>query len=402
VSSLRVSSPNVVVRRHALAGKLTLAAFAVFAAGFALGVAFSTLGAAALASAGAMVAMLLAARRVARGVDASEGFLTLADHAIVVERVRGREEMARTAITAGWVVPGVDGATVVELQHANGDVIAAEVSSLDEGNQLLAAAGIDVRRRAVRVVLGGRWDSLGYGIATLLFMLLQGAPVFVLMAIALRLSPPVSAALALGILALSSVMGGRALGPGVITIGADGVSWRRGFSRGYFSWRELAEVDLWHGNEVMLRSHRGERVLLSFSRRDPTRAVGVIELIRAAMVRAQSHVAANLDALDRGGRDLAEWTDAVRALLKGSAYRGAGIDRDAIEQALGDPESSPERRVGAALALTADGSPDSRTRVRVAAEACVDEPLREALIDVANGELDEGSIEAITRMQTGR
>ncbi|MBL8612022.1 MAG: hypothetical protein JNL38_32065 [Myxococcales bacterium] len=60
---------------------------------------------------------------------------------------------------------------------------------------------------------------------------------------------------------------------------------------------------------------------------------------------------------------------------------------DELEQVIGDAASSPERRVGATLALAARDAERARARVRVAAPALADEELREALEAAAEGEV---------------
>ncbi len=395
-TTLRLASPRLSIRRHALAARATVASLGVFAGGIALGVLLGALTATIVPTVALTVGLLVYARYVAGGGRAEAGVLEVSAHSLVVERPRSRVTVAGEEVTAGWVVPGLQGAAV-EFLRANGDVITGDLSSIEDGHAALSAAGINARKRAVRVLLGGRWDGLGYGLATVLFVLLQGAPMFLLFAILTHLDGTATAALGAGLLTVACLLGARILGPAEVTVGADGVSWKRGFSNGFVPYRELASVDTWHGNDIVLRKRAGSMVLITHSRRDLGRTAGLVDLIRGAMARATGSSYAPLEMLDRGGRPLAEWRAALQALTTGGAYRAVGLTRDDLARALGDPDATPERRMGAALALVTTGDPDDRTRVRVAAEACASETLREALEGIARDDVDESAVARAAR-----
>ncbi len=394
--TLRLASPRLAIRRHALAARVTVAALALFAGGMALGAALGALAAVTVPTVVATVATLLYARYLARGGRRQAGALEVSPAQLVVERGASRVAIAGRELTAAWVVPGAASAAV-EFLRANGDVVTADVASSEDGHAALAAAGIDARRRAVRVLLGGRWDGLGYGVATVLFVLLQGAPMFLLFALMAKLDSATTATLGLGLLAVACLLGARILGPAEVTVGADGVSWRRGFSRGFVAYRDLASVDAWHDNDIVLRKRSGEIVLITHSRRDPARTAGLVDMIRGAMARASGGSHAALGMLDREGRTLDEWRESLRALVAGRAYRDVALTRDDLARALDDPEATPERRLGAALALVSTGDPDGRTRVRVAAEACASDALRDALQGIARDEVDDGALARAAR-----
>jgi hypothetical protein len=62
-------------------------------------------------------------------------------------------------------------------------------------------------------------------------------------------------------------------------------------------------------------------------------------------------------------------------------------------------DASTERRVGAALALSATPDAELRRRVRVVIDTCADEELRAAIEEAAEGAPDEQSFErALTRV----
>ena len=73
------------------------------------------------------------------------------------------------------------------------------------------------------------------------------------------------------------------------------------------------------------------------------------------------------------------------------------LTREELSRALDDPDATPERRVGAALALVGTGDPEAHERVRIAAGACASDALREALQCIARDEIEEEVIAKGTR-----
>jgi hypothetical protein len=387
---MRFESPRVAFRRHALAMRLTLAAVGTFVVGLALGGALHVLSVAVVPTTVATLSLLAYARLVA-STRAEAGALDVSPEGVMLTRGHSTTTIAARDLSAAWVVPSAAGASV-EFLRANGDVFSAELRSVPDAHLALAAAGIDARKRAVRVLLGGRWDGLGYGLATVLFVLLQGAPMFLLFSLLARLDATSTLALAVTLLTAACMVGARLLGPAEITVGADGVSWKRGFSRGFVAHRDLASVDVWHGNDIVLRKRSGETVLITHSRRDPARVAGMVDLIRSAMARIEGGGDAQFELLDRGGQTLEHWRASLRALVSARAYREAGLTRDDLSRALDAPDATAERRLGAAFALAATGDAEALGRVRVAADACASEGLREALRGIARDEVDEATI----------
>lgn len=370
--------------------RCTLAAVGTFVVGISLGGALHALSIAVVPTAVATLSLLVYARLVA-SPRAEAGSLDVSPDGVMLTRGGATATLAAKDLSAAWVVPSTVGASV-EFLRANGDVFSAELRSVPDAHLALAAAGIDARKRAVRVLLGGRWDGLGYGLATVLFVLLQGAPMFLLFSLLARLDATSSIALAVMLLTVACMVGARLLGPAEITLGADGVSWKRGFSRGFIPHRDLASVDVWHGNDIVLRERSGETVLITHSRRDPARVAGMVELIRGAMARIQGAGDSHLELLDRGGRTIEHWRASLRALVSARAYREAGLTREDLSRALDAPDATVERRLGAAFALVATGDSEALARVRVAADACASDGLREALLGIARDEINEATI----------
>jgi len=394
LTTLRVTSPRVTVQRRALAARVRALALGLFAVTTALSVAVPGLGLLALGGVGAMVSLFVWARGVSVGARAFSGALEVSPGELAVLPDRGARVVV-TGVRAGWVVPGALGARV-EFLREDGDVVSAEVPTVDHGHAALAAAGLDPSKRALRLLLGGRWDGVGYGAVTALFVLLQGTPMFVLLAMALRLNGATAAALGLGLLALATFLGGRMLGPAELTLGADGLRWKHGFSRGYAAWRDVVEIVALYGQGVLLRRRSAGHVIIPHSQHDAGHLAGVVELLRRAWERATEPRSAPLEALDRRGRSLDAWREALRGLMVSAAYRQGAVTADDLVATLADPHASAERRLAAAMCLTDAGAPDATTRVRVAAEACASEDLRAALERAAEGAVDEATAARVT------
>src|SRR5262249_10580900 len=81
-----------------------------------------------------------------------------------------------------------------------------------------------------------------------------------------------------------------------------------------------------------------------------------------------------------------EWRSALGALARrGVDYRAAGLSPDDLSALLASPDATPERRLGAALALAASKHPAAPERIRIAAAQCASERLRVALESVTAG-----------------
>jgi len=100
-------------------------------------------------------------------------------------------------------------------------------------------------------------------------------------------------------------------------------------------------------------------------------------------------------ALSREGRTIREWREHLRRVVEGSGY-GFAATNDSLADLVTAPGVSPEQRVGAALALRVAGD-ENVSRIRVAAEQCVDPKTRAALEAAAREEIDERAIEKALR-----
>lgn len=128
---------------------------------------------------------------------------------------------------------------------------------------------------------------------------------------------------------------------------------------------------------------------------DPGRAYSLELRVREALAASRGeHASAQLEMLERRGKSVADWTVALAGLTRaGSSYRAVGLSADDLDAIVASPDVTPERRIGAALALRGAGHPASGDRIRVAAAQCASARLRIALERVGEGAVD---VEAIT------
>jgi hypothetical protein len=123
----------------------------------------------------------------------------------------------------------------------------------------------------------------------------------------------------------------------------------------------------------------------------------------ARQAHANRDPAPELSALDRAGRPLSAWREALASLLEGTrAYREEPIDRRTLVRVLADVDVPAERRIAAAIALAPQGG-DTAERIREAAAASASEPLRVALERAADGTIDDETVDqAVTHERTAR
>ncbi len=160
--------------------------------------------------------------------------------------------------------------------------------------------------------------------------------------------------------------------PQVVEVAADGVLVRWLGSARFFPFRAIEHVE---GSSlgVVLRAF-GRTHDIRLTQNDGARDVerdALLSRIEAGIERHREVERGHEEALlARGGRSVAEWLAAMRALGMQDAggYRLAAIPRERLWEILEDPTSDSSARAGAAIALDAKAD-DLDTRARLAAVA---------------------------------
>lgn len=290
-------------------------------------------------------------------------------------------------VEAGFVVP-TRAATSVELHLKGGDVIDVRVADAAEAAALLRAARVDVARQRCRIQLVDQNARLFIGFATAGGLAYCSIPALGVLAVTIQGE---SASLVwASLLALVTLLVLRATALPELTIGTDGIAFKRGFRETFVAFEELAEIRP-AGLGILIRYRDGRtKTIFSPAGVGPERFEALLLRIREAMAaRAQGNQPA-LELLDRRGRSVSEWRAALAQVARrGTSYRDVGISIDDLETVIGSPDATPERRLAAAVALRAAAHPAAASLIRVAAAQCASQRLRIALEKVGDGDDDE-------------
>jgi hypothetical protein len=280
----------------------------------------------------------------------------------------------------------------VELHLANADIVRATVPTVEDGQRLLAAAGVDAARRTLRTRLGETW-FLDF------FTVLFGPAVTFKIALSVGMMTPLAGPVTLALFLLLSVglfqVVREMLGPARLVIGADGIIVRQSFSTRFFPHEKIGAVEV-APERVRLRLRDGSMVVAR-ARHLGEEQRAELETRIADARRAWASGDADAPALawlDRNGRSPAAWRAALLGTLdRAEGYREQAVSREDLARVLESPAAPAERRVGAAMALAAAARPEDHARIRIAAEACADVRVRVALEKAASGDLDDDALE---------
>jgi hypothetical protein len=316
---------------------------------------------------------------------------------LVIER-RFTRTIPLAEVEAGFVVP-TRNATSVELHLKGGDVVDVRVASADDAAALLRAARVDVARQRCRIQLVDPDAQLFIGLFTAGSLAYCSTPALGLLAVMIQ---GVTAALVwASLLALVTLVALRATALPELTIGTDGISFKRGFRELFVPFEQLAEIRP-AGLGILIRYRDGTtKTIFSPAGVGPERFEALLLRIREAMAARAQGNQPSLELLDRRGRSLREWREALAQVARrGTSYRDVGISIDDLETVIGSPDATPERRLAAAVALRAAAHPEARALIRVAAGQCASERLRFALEKVGEGDDDEMALAEALGVET--
>jgi hypothetical protein len=330
------------------------------------------------------------------------GSIAVAGSSLHLERSGHDRSIPLDDLAAGHVSPLRRSVT---LALVNGDLVHAHLATVEDGQRLLVATGLDASRRTMQIRLGETFYldflalALGPGVFSTLTMWAGAFGVLV--------SIGLTAALFAAVRAF--------FGPADLVIGADGIIVRQDGSSRFVPFAQIASLDPGppegHGRYVLPSQPLVLRLVDGSEVHARTRHLaGALRAeLWARLADAQraweagTASAAALAQLDRSGRPASAWRQAMLALLATpEGYRAQAITHDALVDVLESPAAPAERRLGAAMALAGGGDPAARARIRIAARACADERLRVALEHAAEDTLDEDDVEHAIAAREGR
>ena len=309
--------------------------------------------------------------------------------ALVVQR-RRRRRIPLGEVVAGWLLRTADRGEV-ELELRSGEVISVEVFDAWEADALLDAANVAPQERALTMRLGSPLVDLGLAAAAFF----PGGCAASLVAVAaervLRLPSVTTGFTIFTLTALAMALSVAWLRPPVVRVGHDGVSARGGRGAWFAPWAEVTGITR-AGASLTLSLRGGGTRVLSLVGTPRARQDALCARIAAAHAEAHAprDLPARLATLDRQGRTVEAWREALRALSTERAdYRQTGLSRDELLAALSDPHAPEERRIVVAFVLSSLDPAEATARVRVAVETLAHDPARVALTRASEGTLDE-------------
>lgn len=333
---------------------------------------------------------------------------------LVVTTQRKVVKLPLSRVSGGWTEGTAQGRAGV-ISFSDGNVVAVEQESEEEAREILGAAGASAAGRAVRM-RGYREGASGRRIAGFLLGLIAlpfvgGALLFGLLALA---KWDLDFLLASLVVALSSTpfvflgvwLWGK-IAPRWVHIGTDGVLVQGALRRRFVPHGEIERVEHANGgfaggmHVVQITLRDGSTVALpAGSHEEVATLIGRLEAAQeAAATQDRGRL---LESIARNGRPLAEWREALGALVARTGYRTAAHDLEAVMRIVEDATAPVEQRVAAALAARPHGGEAAQRRIRIAAEACADPPLRVALERASTGELDDEELEEIGARKAAR
>lgn len=175
-----------------------------------------------------------------------------------------------------------------------------------------------------------------------------------------------------------------------LVLGSDGVLFLRVRRPEWVPWSRVRGVTR-DGDDLVLALDDGTTRAL---RPAPGARDALLARIATTMRGTAGADGAGMASLDRGGRPVAAWLDALRALATETAdYRSAPLSSPALAAAVEDRDAPPDRRVGAAVVLALRGDATHRARLGALAAGLARPALREAFARLAAGDVDAAAIE---------
>jgi hypothetical protein len=322
------------------------------------------------------------------------GTLSRVDGRLVVETsgLFGRSRLRFLPVRAGHLVPA-GRRTRAELDLENGDLLSVEADDVTEARAFLRAAGVDAAHQRARIRLA---EPISQLVAFVMIGVVVG--LVTLPFARLLIAGEMRALITLFWLGAVGIVTGlltRLFSLPEVTVGTDGVWYSRGPFRRFIP---LSDIESVRSSGATLTFHlRGGRVrrVRSLTGADPSRSAALEMRVREALAaQGDEHISGHLELLDRRGRSIAAWSEALTGLARvGASYRATGLSADDLAAIVTSPEATPERRLGAALALHAAGHPAAAERIRVAAAQCASGRLRIALEKVGDGTPDLHAID---------
>jgi hypothetical protein len=341
-------------------------------------------------SAQASIPLALVSFLTGRAGSGQAGRLRLEGDELVIERRRSERRLPLSTVRGGIIVPTRDRVSV-ELHLSSGDHVTATVADIAEAEALLRELRVDVANQRCRLQIADPAAALVVSMGAPFGLALYG--MLFLIPFWMRFPSQLTLVLVIGLYALLAALVRSIIAVPEITVGTDGLAFQKGLGETFVPFAELADVRLAaHGVRLVRRDGR-QLLVRSIAAVSPTRFEALKLRIREVMAARDAAPTQGLAQLDRGGRTVPEWRASLAALARrGADYRAVGLSTEDLEALLASPDATAERRLAAALALSASKHPGAPERIRIAAAQCASERLRVAMEKTSEGEEDDAAI----------
>ena len=322
----------------------------------------------------AFVGSAIAGHRDRRRTDAS---YVLTPEGIEVHRAAQSPwvVISRREVLTGYEVP-IEGS--VELKLTGGRKLVIETA---EPTALLEHLGVAVHQRALTIPLRDGVGSTVLGLLWLVMCVVMSGFAWA------SLLPWNSHGLIFPLTILSSIATIVPLlwrfGFPRVVVGADGIRVRGTIMQPFVPYGEILGVTA-HSSGVHLQLRGGRVLQLETWGRTEAQVATLAARIGEGRGARIAEATTRADALKRGNRTLPAWREDLRRLALGAHdFRHQAYGPEDFEQILTSAGSSPDERIGAALALRV-ADPSARPRIRIAAAASANDDLRAALTECAS------------------
>jgi hypothetical protein len=324
------------------------------------------------------ILMALGSVVVARERVFVPGDIVIRGDRVAIDLADRVEHMGRRRIEGGLLITK----GLVELYLADGRILRAELRTEGDARALLDRLGVGPAGR--RLVAPEASTNRVLGMGCLAFPI-----AFVLFAnliVALDHLFGGARPLILTVLVIVSTLLARRLARGAeIVVGAEGVALRSvGSTPRFVRFDEIARV-LRSGRVLTIVTHAdGGQAHASIREAcadaDVAEGLSARILEGAARARERRGEAQLAEVLAPRDRSIIAWREALRGVARGGdRYRSAAVVAEDLLSVVEDASAPKGARIGAAIALRERIDDSERARVRIAADACADPGLREAL-----------------------
>ncbi|MBS2016744.1 MAG: PH domain-containing protein [Deltaproteobacteria bacterium] len=273
--------------------------------------------------------------------------------------------------------------TTVELDFASGDRVTFTARSPEHARAIVEHAGFGRHGRRQRATFVKPTRRLFHPLIFAAFY-----------AVCSRFSDIWGASILAPVVALAFYeLASRALRAPELVAGSDGLLVRRAFGTTFYPRRDISTLEAQPSGALVIVGRGGRRTVLRGLDRDAARLAAFVRELQGRGDRGET-TGSDASVFARHDLPLDDWRRRLQSRPLQTDYRTRPESADEALAVVESAEASPDERVGAALTARSLGVPAER--IRVAADATVDDRVRVALEAVAD-DADDATLERALR-----